>query len=118
MVEFICPYCSAGMDATIDGDDIAQWYAQHYPHLPVDSPVPSICSDCARQYAPGELAELRSQPDVVLTVVGVIASPGHPDLIIVRHPDGHQVTLAKSQIRMPSATDADTPRRRKEEGYF
>ncbi|MFN3153681.1 hypothetical protein [Bremerella sp.] len=118
MVHFICPYCSNGMDGTPDCDDIAQWYAQHYPHLPVDSPVPGVCSDCARRYAPGDQVVLRSRPDVVFTVVGVIASPSHPELVTVRHPDGHQVTYAKSQIRLPSDSEASAPRLPKEEGYF
>lgn len=99
--------------------DIAQWYAKHYPHLPVDSIVPGICWDCYQQYAPGDQVVLRAQPEGnVLTVIDVISSPGNPDVVTARHPNGKEETFAKSQIRRHKQRDADADLGVKRDGYF
>jgi len=106
------------MDATPDSDDIAEWYATHHPHLPVHSVIPSGCADCLRSYSVGESVLLRSAPDdVVCTVIALISSPDNPDLVTVRHPDGPERIVAKSQIRLYVPTP-DLPPATKQEGYF
>lgn len=86
-------------------DDVSQCYAKHHPQLPVDSPIPTVCSECACRYSLGDLVVLCSQPKrAVFRVVGLIASSGNPDLVIVRHPEGHPLTYAKTQICLRPAS--------------
>ena len=88
------------------------------PHLPVHSVIPSGCADCLRTYAVGESVILRSDPDdVAYTVTALISSPDNPELVTVRHPDGPERTVAKSQIRL-SVSAPDLPPAIKQEGYF
>jgi hypothetical protein len=81
--------------------------------------IPVKCGDCSRSYAVGDAVVLRSDPDAtVYTVVALIASLNHPDLVTVRHPDGPERTFAKSQLRPHEIPGIVTPSPVKREGYF
>ena len=122
LVTTMCVYCGDSvMDATPDSDDVAQWYAKYPPALPVGSRVPDVCPDCNHQYAVGEKIKIRGDSQSTLLVVtGIAETAGLPEIIVASHPDGRELCLAKSQLRLVSSreseTEADVPK--KEEGYF
>ena len=73
------------------------------------------------QYAVGEKIKIRGDSQSTLLVVtGIAETAGLPEIIVASHPDGRELCLAKSQLRLVSSreseTEADVPK--KEEGYF
>ena len=133
MVETKCIYCGSGViDATPNCDNIAKWYALHYPDLPVNSSVPDICNWCGFDYEIGDLVHLRSSDsNAQYSVVGYASLPSAgreylSRLIVVQDAKGNVRTFRKMRIQpvphrrvtVESEDRAFSDNGLKKDGYF